>query len=130
MREEQLSKNWSRKEFRCRCAERGYTMCGGCAPILPKLITLLQELRNELGVPLYCVSPSAGSGFRCIAYNELIGGVAGSYHTLGMAADIWSDAVAASVIHEKALEVIEKLGYGWVKYYPKKHFVHIDIGER
>ena len=133
MRNPKLSKNWSRLEFRCRCAERGHDWCGGAAPISEKLIALLQLVRDKAGVSLYCVhssNPNAGSGFRCIPYNDLVKGVPDSYHTLGMAADIWSTKLSALEIYTIALEAIEELGYGWCKLYVDKNFVHIDIGER
>lgn len=52
------------------------------------LVTLvdrvLDPLRESWGGPI-CVS----SGYRCPMLNEKVGGVEGSYHTRGMAADIY-----------------------------------------
>ncbi len=132
MRDEKLSKDWNRSEFRCRCAERGKDWCGGAAPISERLVVLLQLIRDKANVSLFCVhssNPNAGSGFRCIPYNKSIGGVPDSYHTLGKAADIWSTKISALEIFTIAQVAISELGYGWAKLYPDKNFVHIDIGD-
>jgi len=132
MKNVQLSQNWWLKEFRCKCVLNGYEFCGGAAPVSEKLIVLLQKTRDIVNVPLYCVhesSPRAGSGFRCIPYNALVGGVPESYHTRGMAADIWAIRVSALEISAAAQEAIAELGYGWCKLYPDRNFVHIDVGE-
>lgn len=127
---DKLSKNWSRREFRCK----GKDCCGGSAPISSKLITLLQAVRDAVGVPLYCVNdknPDAGSGFRCIKHNSrTVGAVSGSFHTTGEAADIWSDQVSAAKIYLVAQAVIRKLGYGYAILYRDKNFVHLDVGDR
>ena len=128
MKNTQLSKNWNLYEFRCT----GKNCCGGAAPVQERLIVFLQALRDKLGVPLYCVREGygAGSGFRCIVHNAEVKGVKNSFHTRGMAVDIWSDVISSLEIYTAALELIEELGFGFAIHYSDKHFVHIDIGER
>lgn len=69
------------EEFRCRC-------CGG----LPRLAranieTLVEEVldptREKLGLPIV-----VNSGYRCPKHNLAVGGVRGSQHMKGEAADI------------------------------------------
>lgn len=130
---DKLSKNFTRREFAC-CAGK-CPHCGGAAPMDSKLIALLQEIRDALDKPLYCInrgkSASAGSGFRCPKHNaETAGAVQGSFHTTGQAADIWSDVVSAAEIYLVAKAVIKKLGYGYALLYKDKNFVHVDVGVR
>lgn len=46
-------------------------------------LQVLEPARNEIGHPLIVTS-----GYRCKALNKAVGGVAGSYHVMGMAADL------------------------------------------
>ena len=62
------------------------------------LVTLVEQvldpLREHWGSPIFITS-----GYRCPALNRKVGGVANSYHTRGMAADI----TAKSVFYNTAL---------------------------
>ncbi len=62
-------------EFACPCCKR--------VMLHPKLLAKLMELRNTLERPVYITS-----GYRCPRYNQKVGGVANSYHLIGLAADI------------------------------------------
>jgi len=73
---EQLSPNFTREEFSCKCS------CGFNG-ISILLVEKLQELREELGGPI-----RVNSGCRCIVHNESLGGVSDSSHLSGLAADI------------------------------------------
>lgn len=133
MKNIKLSENWYLNEFRCRCSERGFDWCGGAAPIQERLVTLLQRARDIAGKSLYCIhssNQSAGSGFRCIPYNKHVGGVPESFHTRGMAADIWSPYFSVLELQSIFEQAMDELGYGWIKVYLDKGFVHVDIGER
>lgn len=46
-------------------------------------LQVLEPVRKELGRPL-----TVTSGYRCKALNKAVGGVPGSYHVMGMAADL------------------------------------------
>ena len=68
---EQLSKNFFRDEFSCRCN------CGS-DQIDSELIRKLQEVRDALGEPMRITS-----GIRCNTHNSKVGGTAGSSHLEG-----------------------------------------------
>ena len=114
-----LSKNFTRKEFRCR----GNSCCGNSAPISLELVKALQELRDLIDKPL-----KIRSGFRCNVHNRRdVGSKDSSQHTLGLAADVelpkgWSvdDFVLAA-------EMIDVFREGGIGRYPEKGFVHLDI---
>jgi hypothetical protein len=62
-------------EFACPCCN--------LVMLHPKLLGKLVELRKILERPVYITS-----GYRCLKYNRKVGGVANSYHCIGLAADI------------------------------------------
>lgn len=124
MTDRQLSPNFKESEFRCRCREKGYTgpaFCGGGvgSGIHPLLISQLQRLRDELGLPI-----NVSSGYRCPAYNKEVDGASSSQHMRGTAADIYVYGMPAG----KVIAVIERLnlfiGRG---LYPDQNFVHVDV---
>jgi len=84
----------------------------------PKLLAKLVELRDVLERPV-----SITSGYRCFKYNQKVGGVANSYHCIGLAADI----------KVKDINLIELLGYAeeidfaGIGFYEKKNFLHLDV---
>ena len=71
-----LSTNFSRWEFACRC---------GCGfdDVSPELIQLLESIRHSAGGPL-----RINSGYRCEEHNRAVGGAKYSRHVTGEAADI------------------------------------------
>lgn len=105
-----LAKNFSRKEFACKC---------GCGfdTVDTKLIEVLQWLREEVNVPI-----TITSGCRCVKHNKLIGGVYGSQHTLGRAADIQVYGYDSSYIHDLLDEVFENN----ISLGEYDSFVHVD----
>lgn len=74
-------RHFTREEFRCRC---GGKYCGGF-PAEPDrtLAQLLDALRRQAGKPAHI-----SSGLRCPGHNSAVGGVAGSRHLSGRAADL------------------------------------------
>jgi uncharacterized protein YcbK (DUF882 family) len=84
---------------------------------------IAQTIRNETG-PLRVIS-----GYRCPAYNRLVGGATGSRHMSGMAMDLRPTRISV----DELVAAIERLArqHGWkigVGVYPT--FVHIDCGNR
>ena len=69
-----LTKNFSRSEFECGCC--------GASDMDPEFMEKLQAAREILDFPMYPTS-----GFRCKDHNRAVGGVPGSFHMLGRAAD-------------------------------------------
>jgi len=84
----------------------------------PKLLVKLIRLRKILEKPVYI-----NSGYRCSRYNQKVGGIANSYHCIGLAADI----------KVKDINLIELLGYAeevdftGIGFYEKKNFLHLDV---
>ena len=85
--------------------------------IHPALIELLEELRRDVGII------HVNSGYRTPIHNAKIGGVLGSYHVSGMAADITSRRKSP----EDLYRIAETYSPGGLGLYPS--FVHVDIGK-
>jgi len=108
-----VTKNFRRIEFQCPCG------CGKDTPLNPKLIYLLQSLRDKIGKPIYI---SKGGGLRCKAYNRRINGYSNSAHLTGRAVDI----------HAKNMSIIDlailakDIGFTRIGLYPFNHFIHVD----
>ena len=114
-----LSRNFSKYEFACKC---------GCGfdDIAPNLIKVLQKLRDKFGKPIYI-----SSGCRCPKHNVEVGGVPDSQHTRGKASDIfWHGNVCP--LYETLWELYENgevPEVGFIKLYPEKNFIHVDVRE-
>ena len=71
-----LTKDFSRSEFRCPCGE--------CKTIVsPALVERLQRIRDAMLMPIRITS-----GYRCPTYNDKIGGEKHSAHTTGEGVDV------------------------------------------
>ena len=108
-----VTKSFAYKEFRCPCG------CGKDRPLDPKLIYLLQSLRNKIDKPIYI---SVGGGIRCKKYNKKVGGYPTSAHIFGKAVDI----------HAKNMGIIDlavaakEIGFSRIGLYPYNFFIHAD----
>ena len=110
------TKNFKVNEFACKC---------GCGfnEIDQRAMNMAQVIREELGVPV-----RVNSGCRCEKHNAKVGGVKGSKHTKGFAADLSCSLGAA-----KMFETVKKLHAEGklpnldycIRY---KTFIHIDCG--
>lgn len=121
MSDQQLSKNFRASEFYCPCG------CGEGA-IHPRLIELLQNWRDALGVPIVVVKrpyEKWGSGRRCFDHNRDVGGSEFSLHLAGRAADCH---LPDYVDLESAARIARELGFGGIGVY--SNFIHVDIGHR
>ncbi len=110
-----LSKNITLGEFASKGAD-------GSEPTLvdPELIEKIQQMRDLLGAPVHF-----NSGFRTVKHNAAVGGVAGSYHTKGMAADIWfGNTFADRIPDEEAARCAEYVSFGGIGLYPGR--IHVD----
>lgn len=105
-----LTKNFSRHEFACKC---------GCGrdDISLELVAVLQELREALGAPL-----TITSGVRCMAHNAAVGAKPSSAHVKGLAADI-----ACSDSRTRMLLVSLALHAGIGRVGIARTFVHLDL---
>ena len=108
---EQLSKNFFRDEFSCKCN------CGS-DQIDSELIRKLQEVRDALGEPMRITS-----GIRCNTHNSKVGGTAGSSQLEGngTAVDIACDN---SAYRQKILSAITPV---FVRVGIAKTFIHCDV---
>lgn len=110
-----LTKDFSRKEFACKC---GRKKCDA-APLDPRLIGALQALRELVGHPLYVTS-----GVRCRLHNNKVGGAAASKHLLGQAADIQCRECYPREL-AKFAEQIPTFARGGIGVY--SGWVHVDV---
>jgi len=109
-----LSQHFSRAEFACSCG------CGfGLSPgdVDPVLVGLLEDIRAAVGGPLRLTS-----GCRCKNHNAAVGGVPGSVHTLGQAADIQVEGGRHrwQVLNAAIRHQAEGVGVA-------KVFIHVDV---
>ena len=110
------TKNFKVSEFTCHCG-CGYNV------IDQRIIDMAQTIREALGVPVH-----VNSGCRCEEHNAKVGGVKGSKHTKGKAADL-SCSKGAKVMFETVKKLhaegkLPALDY-CIRY---KTFIHIDCG--
>ncbi len=109
-----LSKNFSRWEFSCKCD------CGADT-VDSELLAVLQDARSHYGKPI-----KINSGARCPINNEAVGGAPESQHLKFKAADIHVMDVPAEEVYRHFDEKYPtKYGIG------KGHnFTHIDVRRR
>ena len=86
------TKNFRVSEFTCHCG------CG-LNIIEQRVINMAQTIRDALGVPV-----RVNSGCRCKEHNKAEGGVKGSKHLTGKAADL-----SCSLGAEKMFETVKRL---------------------
>lgn len=114
--------NFRSSEFHCKCDGR---FCDGPSPHPDRtrhLAWTLQRLRNAIGAAL-----RINSGYRCSAYNKLVGGSTNSYHVKGMAADVSCDGVSAEDVADTIEGLMEEklIPNGGLGRY--ETFTHMDI---
>jgi uncharacterized protein YcbK (DUF882 family) len=104
-----LSPHFDRSEFACKCG------CGA-DKVNPALIDLLERVRKQTGAVTIL------SGVRCKAHNKKVGGVQGSQHVLGNAADIKVGGFTPKDLYNLLNNCFSVDGMG---LYPT--FVHVDM---
>jgi len=107
-----LSKNFSKSEFRCKCGE--------CSPVLPpdELIEVMQHIREHFDLPV-----TVHSGHRCKDYNRRVGGASRSKHLTAEACDFTILGVSNDKIQEYVLNHYQGK-YGIGRY---NNFTHVDV---
>ena len=89
-----------------------------------KMVLELQKLEKHLGVQI-----SLTSGYRPEPINSEVGGVPGSMHTTGLAADCYSDQMKDDEFEQKVSKYWLDNGLGGVGYgMGYRNFTHIDLG--
>ena len=106
-----LSENFSRSEFACKC-------CGEQIEMNADLIKSLQKLRTIYGKPI-----TINSGYRCPEHNKAVGGVNDSEHVTGEAVDI---SCTTSQLRYELVELslcrFQRIGIA-------KTFLHFGVGK-
>ncbi|WP_077073635.1 D-Ala-D-Ala carboxypeptidase family metallohydrolase [Mailhella massiliensis] len=105
-----MLKYFKPEEFRCKCG------CGA-GEMSPAMLDRLDKARELAGVP-FVIS----SGFRCEAHNRAVGGVEGSSHTSGMAADI---VCTDSATRFRMLSALFSVGFRRIELAPT--WIHVDV---
>ena len=110
-----LSTNFKASEFACHGS-------GCCSEVLidTDLVDIVQKIRTHFGKKI-----TVSSAYRCPTHNKRVGGVSGSYHTKGKAADIIVDGVKPAEVAKYA-ESIGVKGIGLYETSKDGHFVHVD----
>lgn len=110
-------KHFKKNEFTCKCG------CG-MNNISIELVKVLEEIRNHFGQPC-----TVTSGCRCKTHNARVGGVQGSRHVVGKAADIYVKGVSASTLlaYTKSLVSQGKLRYTYTNNSNMNGVVHVDV---
>ena len=101
-----LSKNFNKSEFLCKCG------CGAFV-LREDLIYKLQKIRDRLGMPIMLTS-----GTRCAIHNREVSGVDTSPHLDGWAADIYCKN--NFLLLKYAMQLFKRVGIA-------KGFIHVDI---
>jgi uncharacterized protein YcbK (DUF882 family) len=107
-----LTEHFNLREFQCKCG------CG-TVKISSRLVSMLEALRQELGVPFVITS-----GYRCPTHNANVGGAKNSYHVQGLACDI---ACPTGYTVEQFTQICLRHGFTGVGAYPGQNFVHVDV---
>ena len=118
--DDQLSKNFRRSEFACRCG------CGLAEPA-PALVDGLQALRDAIGRPLVITS-----GCRCAKHNAEVGGTAASRHLPDdegacHAADVRVRGMAPRELYARAARLYRFGGFG---VDDERGILHLDDREQ
>lgn len=114
-----LTKNFNKSEFD---SKDGAVMPPDVLKNIQELAENVQVIRDYLGVSI-----NINSGYRSLAHNKRIGGVANSSHVKGKASDLSSKKATPRQIYNAILELIKqgKIYNGGVGLYDT--FVHYDI---
>ena len=113
-----LSKNFKVKEFACKGKD-----CCSTLKVDTELVEILQKIRDYFNAPI-----TINSAYRCSKHNKKVGGVTGSQHTKGTAADIVVKDVKPAEVAKYA-ETIGVKGIGLYETTKDGFFVHVDTRE-
>lgn len=104
----QLSSNFNLREFECR-------HCGS-AKVDPRLVKILQNIRDEVGGPIVITS-----AYRCPTHNANVRGAINSQHIEGTAVDIRSPKITLQELATIAEKYVQNDGFGVYE-----NHIHID----
>lgn len=119
------SPHFTDAELRCRGTLRGVPPCPHCGGVnrcQQRLLDALEALRASAGVPI-----AVDCAYRCDGHNREVGGVPGSEHTLGIAADIKIEGMTPAQMYEAALKVPAFADGGIGVSESKSGYIHVDV---
>lgn len=114
---EELTKNFSLREFHCHCKLDTCTI----TMVNDQLLTALQLIRNHFKSTIKILS-----GYRCVQHNIDVGGSKQSQHLIGLAADIIVFDVPPKEVQEYLIMQQDNLEITIGRY---DTFTHIDVRE-
>lgn len=124
-RNQQTGRRWQAKPYFQICKLLRDVEYGQSIRMSPKLIDLLYIIQAYLksnGKP-YVIHIT--SGYRTPEHNKRLRGAASnSLHMQGLAADITVPGIPVSELSK----LVRAIGVGGVGIYPRKNFVHVDVG--
>jgi len=107
-----LSPHFDASEFACK--DCGRTKISG------ELVSALEDLRTLAGLAIII-----DAGYRCPDHNKAVGGVSGSQHLEGTAADIRIPPLGVQAMYDLALK-IPAFANGGIGVYDS-NFIHVDV---
>jgi len=115
-------RNFSAKEFRCKC---GGSLCDLSFPdasATRHLAWVLQQIRDLVNTPI-----NINSGHRCREHNDSVGGASKSKHLQGIAADLDPKGIPPLELYEAIEDLVKskRIPEGGLGLYTT--FVHYDI---
>ena len=110
----QVSKHFRLSEFRPK--DSSYP----AIRLHPGLVGLLEQIRAAANCSIHVTS-----GYRPPEYNRMVGGEQNSFHTDGVAADIYADKLSTAQLYALCERLVGDSG--GVGYYPSQGFVHVDV---
>lgn len=110
--------HFKKSEFNCKCG------CG-LNNISYSLVKILEDIRYHFGGKPVTIT----SGTRCSKHNKEVGGIRGSKHLQGKAADFYISGVSTSKLleHTKTLQASGIINYTYTNNSNMNGVVHIDI---
>lgn len=116
---EKLSEHFKKSEFMCQCEGR---YCDGYPDeISQNLIDILEAVREKYGKPIIITS-----GLRCERHNAEVGGVDGSRHIYGKAADFWFEGMDKNAVIAY-MQTLPNYQYAYTNESNMKYAVHIGV---
>ena len=116
------SKYFSNAELMCHGASQGDCWCGEDTAynVDPRLLELLDQLRELIGGPI-----EISCAYRCPEHNAAVGGVPGSQHAMGTAADVQTPSFAHCCTPEQLKWYCEQLPFDGIGIYDWG--CHVDV---
>lgn len=117
------SKYFNRSEFACECNGKWCNGYNG-TDVSPKLLWILEQLRKEFG---QC---TITSGIRCKRLNAQVGGISGSCHITGKAADFYIPGICDTAAgRKKVVARAYELGatYSYANTAGMGNAVHVNV---